>query len=180
MGDVHEQRVGRLRVRGCKEGYREAALPVELEIARDPLDASKRSRLAPLLAGVLVVALLSFAVLARSGPSIGSVTVVMVAFAWLFYSQGRGRARVETVLRVADGELRARGEDGSPLRVRLDRIEALGLGLDEAPLRTLWIRVEGEGRMLLLDGLSEEEASVASRMLSEVIEHRGEEPRLGA
>jgi hypothetical protein len=53
-------------------------------------------------------------------------------------------------------------------QIPLERIEGLGVGLD-APYSTVWVTVRERGRVLLLDGLTKDEADLVSRRLRDVI-----------
>jgi hypothetical protein len=164
-----EERTGRISVRTSARpqaaDYRRPALAPALEIERGPLPfALSRAQITVIfIAAGFSVAL--FAVLLRVGatplPCLGPVVLLAC---WALLAHQRGRRIVLAV--GADAITVAR--PWSRERIALDRIEGLGVGLD-APYSTVWITVRDRGRVLLLDGLTRDEAELVSRRLHAVI-----------
>ncbi len=173
VADVNEERIGTLLVKSA-EGtdeltYREPAVMPRVEIVRagDQVSTgSFRSPYVTLLASLLAFGLLSFAIIVRSGPAIGAISVAVGALAWLVL---RGGKRIVTGTRVgiADGELRVVSPE-QRLKVPLDEVEGIGIGEDE-PFVTLFARLRGRGRVLLMDGLTREEAEAVVARLGDAL-----------
>lgn len=171
---VVEERIGSLLVRsatraGEDASYRDPALAARVEITRDEGSAPRGNFRAPLGAslGLLLTAALAAFLRVHSWPAVGVAATALSALAWLWFSGPRRtveRARVW----VADGELHATGAEG-PARFRADDVEGFGIG-EEKPLSTLFARVSGQGRVLLLDGLTREEAEAAASRLTDALE----------
>lgn len=161
--DAVERKVGRLVIRtatqGDRAGYRHAADAPVLELRCQPTATGPvRSGTAVALAAVLAAGLLVFAIIVRSGPAIGAVSVAIGALGWLVLASRRGRAAA--IVRIGADELCVIAPDRK-LRAPIADVESVALGNDQDALRTVWARVKGEGRVLLLDGLTTDEADVA-------------------
>lgn len=176
IAGIEEHRVGQLlvRTRAVEHDYRDAAIPAEVEILRHALPSltvrrvRSAAQVAMVISLLLGIALIVFAAIVRSMPAIGSVSVAVIALAILF---GRGlfpRSERGVAVRVAGDELRVLA-DGT--RVRIDRVEDLRTG-EDGDLRTLFAVVRERGRVLLLDGLSPDEAALAERHLRAILERR--------
>ncbi len=156
-----EERVGNLLVRRAAE--------VDLEIVRSDgqiAGGSFRSPLVTALTGLLAFGLLTFAVIVRSAPAIGSISVAVMALGWLVFFGGR-RTVERTRVALAQGRLSVEGTE-EPLDVPADEIEGLGIG-QNLPTSTVFAYVKDRGRVLLLDGLSPEEAESAAARLSSAL-----------
>ncbi len=166
-----EERVGRLAVfsRAHEHGssYRDAALApiLELKLAAAKAPNRPRVRLVGLLILVLSIILLIFALVTRSGPAIGTVSIALAAMAWLVLA---GRRMRSSTLRIQNGEL-ALLDHTAGYRLPLLQIESAGVGQDTEGLATLFVRVRDRGRVLVFDGLSTEEAELAARCLREAL-----------
>lgn len=172
--EPEEQRIGRLVVRAAsRDGasdYRHPARVPVLELrceagGRGPI----RSGAAVALAAVLATVLLAFAVVVRSWPAVGAVSVAVGALGWLVLAGRSGR--LAAIVRLTKDELRVIAP-GRAARVPLSDVESVALGQDRDALRTLFARVKGAGRVLLLDGLTPEEAALALERLGELVARR--------
>lgn len=169
-GAVTEERVGRLLVRRYvaeerEAGYREAALEPRVELRREPLDPPRdvfRSRFAWMALLALTAALFAFSVRVGSMPGLGLAGVVLVILVLIAILKSR---RPPTLVRVTGVDVRVVRPDGR-VEVSLEQIERLGVGRDMDPLHTVWVAVRGQGRVLLLDGLTAEEAELAESQLA--------------
>jgi hypothetical protein len=159
------ERAGRLVVRTGTREHAADSRRSALEIERGPLPFT----LTPARITVIVIA---------TTLSVGTFVVMTIAHAtplpcvgplallagWALLAFWRGR---RVLLQLGEGAITVSGPWSSE-RVAVDDVEELGVG-DDAPYAALWIRVRGRGRVLLLDGLTREEADLASRKLCAVI-----------
>jgi hypothetical protein len=155
-----ERRVGRLRVRAQAAPGQNGSI----EIRRESLDSpggAFRSRFAWLALMGIAVALIGFSVRVRSFPGLGIGALLVVLLALIAIVRGR---RPPAIVRVQGTEVRITSFGGS-IQLPLERVERLGVGRDMDPLHTVWVAVRGSGRVLLLDGLTAEEAELAAASL---------------
>lgn len=169
-----EETVGRLVVRAAsrdgESDYRHPARVPVLELRCQPSRGGPiRSGVAVALASVLATALLAFAIIVRSWPAVGAVSVAVGALAWLVLASRGGRPA--TIVRLTDDELSVIAP-GRGARVLLADVESVALGEDHDALRTLFARMRGAGRVLLLDGLTPEEADLALERLGDHVARR--------
>jgi hypothetical protein len=169
-----ESRVGSIVVRHLTPPEGDAAYrsrwrgPLEIECVSAPLEQRSPGVVSALVA-VLGLGLLGFAAYVRSGPAIGTVSLALLALAWLvFRSRGAGE-RENQVVRVDDDRLTVGGVE-EPVRVPVAEVERVGVGRDAASLRTLWVRLTSRGRVLLLSRLTENEAQAAAGALREALD----------
>jgi hypothetical protein len=146
--------------------------PLEIECASASTERRAPGVVSALVA-VLGLALLGFAAYVRSGPAIGTVSLALVALAWLVLRSRGEPVRRRQVIRVDDDRLTVRGAD-EPIEVPVASVETVGVGLAEASLRSLWVRLPRRGRVLLLDRLTEEEAHCAADALRGALGQRHE------
>lgn len=130
--------------------------PLEIERTRSEVPRPRPGVISALVA-VLGLGLLVFAAYVRSGPAIGAVSFALVALAWLVLRSRVAVDRVERI-RLAGEQLHVESGD-EPMTVAVSDVARVDLGLDTASLRTVWAAVAGRGRVMLLDGLTEEEAN---------------------
>lgn len=121
-----------------------------------------------LLIGVLSALLLAFAAYARSYPAIGAVSFTIVALAVMVWLSSRRREPPRERLEVGEGRLVASGTSGA-VDAPLADVREVGVGRDAALQRTVWISLAAGGRALLLDGLSEPEASACAEALRDAL-----------
>jgi hypothetical protein len=175
---AEEERIGRVVVRTAsrhgKQDYREPALLPVLEIERGalPMRLSRAQLVATLIALFITIAIAIFGIYSRERAILGASPIPLVALVIGAIIHVRETRRA--LVRVGRRELAASAL-GPSRRILLDRIEGLGSGIDQKQAtleqrRTLWIRVRDEGRLPLLDALTEEEAALASRRLREALE----------
>lgn len=162
--ETQEHRVGRIVVRaaGAELPAGSADAPV-LELRCLPGATRVRSWPAVVLSGVLTACLLAFAIVVRAWPAIGAVSVAIAALGWLVLASRSGQPGA--TVRVVGDELCVIAARRT-LKVRTADVEAVALGEDRDALRTVWARVKGEGRVLLFEGLTAEEADAALRQIS--------------
>ncbi|HJL14597.1 MAG TPA: hypothetical protein RMH99_03005 [Sandaracinaceae bacterium LLY-WYZ-13_1] len=120
------------------------------------------------LIAVLALLLLVFAIWVRSIPAIGAVGMALFALGWLFFFSRTRPRRRRRVVRLDDDALSTAGMD-EPFRAPVARVEGVGVGRDAASMKTLWVRVSGRGRVLLLAGLDGVEASAAADAMREAL-----------
>lgn len=153
-----EERLGRLSIRAPARD--EAAGSAWIELRRDSLDAPAgafRSRLAWMALMGIAVAMIGFSARVGSFPGLGIGVFLVLLLAGIAIVRGR---RPPTIVRVEDGRLRVTRRRVE-LDVELSSVERVGVGRDMSPLHTLWATVQTGGRVLLLDGLTAEEAELA-------------------
>lgn len=164
-----EDRVGRVTVRtGTRPevaDYRRPALTAALEIERGPLPftLTRGQGVVIGLGFVLSAALFAFTLFATSSPVVCLAPLVMVACVGVVGYQRNRRV----LLRVGADAITV-SRSLSSERIALEHVEGLGVGLD-APYSTVWITVRTRGRVLLLDGLTRDEADLVSRRLRTVL-----------
>lgn len=169
---TEEERIGRVTVRTTsragRQDYRGPALVPLLEIERAalPRKLSRAQLVATLIALFLTLAVGGLGAYVSSGAVMGAAPTPLVALIIAAFIHVRETSRL--VVRVGKRELAA-SSIGAHRRIALERIEGLGTGRDQDQ-RTIWIRVRGEGRVPLLDALSDEEADLVSRRLREVLD----------
>lgn len=167
--ETHEHRVGRIVVvraapADVPAGDRRSADEPALEVRCLPEGEPRvRSKTAVALSAVLAAGLLAFAIIVRSWPAIGAVSVAIAALGWLVFVSRS--APLGGIVRVVGDELRVIAP-GRSLKIRTADVEAVALGEDRDALRTVWARVKGEGRVLLFEGLTPEEAGAALEQLT--------------
>jgi hypothetical protein len=161
--DADVQRVGRVsviaRARDHVAGYRASPLAPILVLERDqlPRRPSKGQMVAIGIATFLTLLLTVVGAFAMSRPICGVVPVPALAIiiaAIIAYLRSRA-----VVVRVDTDDVTLPGR-----KIPRERIESVGVGSAE-PYRTLWLLVRGEGRVLVLEGLTADEAELAERSL---------------
>ncbi len=156
---VSEHRVGRLLVREPR-----AAQDGWVEIRRESLESPTgafRSRFAWMALLAIAVGLIGFSARVGSFPGLGIGVILVALLAGIAIFRGR---RPSSLVRIADAQVSIVAPAGAT-ELPLDDIERLGVGRDMDPLHTVWVAVRGKGRLLLLDGLTVEEAEVAASRL---------------
>ena len=96
--------------------------------------------------------------------------MALLALGWLVVRSRGETRRPRRAVRVDDDRLTVTGP-GEPIRVSRGDVEAVGAGRDEAGGRTLWARIRGRGRTLLLGQLTDPEAEAAVSALREALRH---------
>jgi hypothetical protein len=167
---VVEDRVGRLSVSSrapdAPQDYRTRSMPV-MELTRGSKSLSRHPRTAIALVALLGVGLLVFAILVHDGPAIGAVSVGLAAMLWLVVGSSRRWTEERIRVELDDDALHVTGKE--KLRIPIADIQEVGIGVDTPPLHTLFVHARNAGRMLLLDGLTREEADLAERWLREIV-----------
>ncbi len=167
--------VGRIVVRrtagtdGAEHRRIGAARTLEIERTTLPLAFTRAQTVAIAISLFLTTALLVLSIAATASPPGIWIAPILVIAGAAFVGHQRSR---RSVIRVDAKGLTAL-RSGQREHVALEDIEGLGVGR-EHPYRTLWVRVRGRGRVLMLDGLSPEEADLASRSLRAVIDGHGD------
>lgn len=137
---------------------------LEIERTTLPLVFTRAQTVAIAISLFLTTAFLVLTIVATASPRGIWIAPILVIAGSAFVGYLRSR---RSVVRVDANGLTA-SRPGMREHVALQDIEGLGVGR-EHPYRTLWVRVRGRGRVLMLDGLSPEEADLASRSLRAVI-----------
>ena len=163
--------VERLRIRrGMRlhdATYREAgSQTLELELPPSAVTLESARPLVVMLIGILSTLLLTFAVVVRVWPAVGTVSVAVGALAFLVFKRAKPAPPQRVCL--APEELMASGLERH--RAPIADVRGVGAGAGSASSRTLWVELEGVGRVLLLDGLSTGEASAARDALERAVD----------
>lgn len=167
--DIEEQVVGRLLIRvtkpeGVEAPYRGGAGMLRLERrGEDTMKKPPWTRGPVVLAFILMAMLITFAGVTRTGAAIGTVSIAVLALLYLVI-RGERRASAVSWVELDGGTVRA-GGDGDPVQLGADRIEQVDVGHDGA-YRSVFVRVREEGRVPLLYGLDEAEATAARDALT--------------
>jgi hypothetical protein len=143
-------------------GYRSAKPLPRLELARGSFYTG-RVWLSPLLVALIGVGVTTSGIFLAHIAILGAGSFFFMLAGLLLFTALGGRAW----LRVDDVRVRGRCS-GTSLDVAREEIVSLGTG-SEAGSRTVWVNVKGEGRHLVLDGLSEDDAATAIRELREAL-----------
>jgi hypothetical protein len=174
--EIHEEHIGNLLVRsalpmGDEASYRDPALSPQIEIMRSETEVERGNFRSPLVGalGVLLSAGVIAFVSVRSWPAVGVVGAALIGLGWLVLLGSR-RTVERTRVWVEDGQLRVVGSEG-PLAFGAEDVEGFGVG-EEKPLATLFVRSKREGRVLLLVGLTADEAETAASRLAEALGRR--------
>ncbi|MEQ8886761.1 MAG: hypothetical protein RID93_03940 [Sandaracinaceae bacterium] len=125
------------------------------------------------LIGVLGAILLLFAIRVGSGPAIGSVSVVLMALAWLVFRARRPRRTGRETLTVEDDVMRLAAPSRSA-EVALADVLEIGTGVD-GPLRTVWARTSDD-RVLLFVALTDVGADAMQDALREALARVAPQP----
>lgn len=160
-----EEHVGRIVVRH-PSGLSGAPLEIERVGA---VRGSRRPGPITALVFVIGLLLLVFAAYVHSGPAIGAVSFALFAMLWLVVGSGR-RAAASSRVRVGEDRILAES-DGASVEASLGDVQEIGIGLDGGSHHTVWARVEGRGRLLLLSGLTALEARTAREHVRRAVEH---------
>lgn len=133
---------------------------IDIERNSLPLVFTRAQIVAIAVSLFLATALLVLTIVAsRTPPGIWlAPLIVLGGSAWIAYQRTR-----RSVLRV-DGESITAIRPWSREQIAICDVEGFGVGA-EHPHRTLWVAARGRGRVLMLDGLSNEEAELALRTL---------------
>jgi hypothetical protein len=170
-GHENEVRLGRVVVRAIAgdgaSSYRDATkAKLVIERAPIPFRLTQAQLVATGIAIFLAIAVLVLALATGSRPALGVVPIPPIALVV---------GLVIALLRTQRMSLIVANDHVSmtaPLRsahAPIDRIDSIDVGND-APYRTVWMRVQGVGRVLVLDGLDEREATLAAGRLREALE----------
>lgn len=173
MSDASDRRVGDLLIRATSlesddVPYRSQVGSLRIERPKAAAASFEGPGLVTILIALLSAVLLAFALIVRSWPAVGAVSLTIAALGWLVL---RGRdERGTRWVELGAGKLSAGGE-GEPVELALDEVSDVGIGVDGA-YRSLFVLVEGAGRVALLYGLKDAEAEAAQRSLREVLDAR--------
>lgn len=169
--DDSSQTVGRVSIElgpldSASEPYRDAGLR-PLRIRREA-GASPARRPVPIIMviGFVNVALSVLAGIVRSWPAIGAAVAALGALVWLATSVGKEIGGAKSVELELDEVLRA-----DELELPVSELRKVGVGQGGGHTRTVWVSIRN-GRHLLLEALSDEEAQAAARALEDAIARR--------
>lgn len=168
--DTAERTVGELRIRSAplerdEAPYRSQPSSVRLERTGGGMASFGGPGVATYLIALVMAGLMSFALIVRSWPAIGAVTFIILALG-VIVARRRPQPKTRWV-EIGGGRLQAGGE-GESVEVALDEVQEVAVGVD-GPSRSLFVRVEGVGRVPLLYGLDEEEARAAQRSVRDAL-----------
>jgi len=125
----------------------------------------------PIMVLVMILgsALLVFAVLVRSLPAMATVGAALSAMAWLVMRRRTRRAASGSIAVGSEGVRVVTAERAST--TPFADVEAFGIG-ESGATHTLWMQVVGEGRVLVFEGLDDDEAEAAEAAIDEAMRLR--------
>lgn len=159
-----EERAGRIVIRAGVRSTGSDSPVLEIERVALPFALSRAQITVVSIATGLAVGIFVVLVLARAPTTLPSVGPLVLLALWALVGHQRRRG---VVIRVG-AEAITVSRPSSRERVALDRIEALRVG-EDAPYSTVWVAARDKGRVLLLDGLTRDEAELIARRLGAVI-----------